>query len=73
MCPARNTPAHNSHQPGARPGYNKGMSAAAHILVVDDDEDILSLLTGFFRKHGHPITVATNGTDMFAGLEEGHP
>ena len=47
------------------------MNSAAHILVVDDDEDILSLLTGFFRKHGHSITVATHGTAMFAALEEG--
>ena len=40
-----------------------------HILVVDDDEDILSLLTGFFRKHGHLVTVAANGAAMFAALE----
>jgi two-component system OmpR family response regulator len=40
-----------------------------HILAVDDDEDILSLLTGFFRKHGHAVTVAANGTAMFAALE----
>lgn len=40
-----------------------------HILVVDDDEDILSLLTGFFRKHAHPVTVAVNGATMFRALE----
>jgi two-component system OmpR family response regulator len=40
-----------------------------HILVVDDEEDILSLLTEFFRKHGHPVTAATSGTAMFAALE----
>jgi two-component system, OmpR family, response regulator len=45
------------------------MNAMPHILVVDDDEDILSLLTGFFRKHGHPVTVAANGTAMFEALE----
>ena len=40
-----------------------------HILVVDDDEDILALLTGFFRKHAHDVTVAANGEAMFAALE----
>ena len=43
-------------------------SALPHILVVDDDEDILFLLTGFFRKHAHPVTVATNGAGMFDAL-----
>lgn len=40
-----------------------------HILLVDDDEDILSLLTGFFRKHGFTVSVAANGNAMFAALQ----
>lgn len=40
-----------------------------HLLVVDDDEDILSLLTAFFRKHGHLVSVAADGNSMFAALE----
>ncbi|HWK48040.1 MAG TPA: response regulator, partial [Stellaceae bacterium] len=39
-----------------------------HLLLVDDDEEILSLLTDFFRKHGHTVAVATNGTAMFEAL-----
>lgn len=39
-----------------------------HILVVDDEEDIRSLLTGFFRKHGHEVSIATDGKTMFAAL-----
>ena len=39
-----------------------------HILVVDDDEDILALLTGFFRKHAHTVTAAADGTAMFGAL-----
>jgi two-component system OmpR family response regulator len=42
----------------------------AHVLVVDDEEDILSLLIGFFRKHGHRVSVAADGPAMFAVLEE---
>lgn len=40
-----------------------------HILVVDDEEDIRSLLTDFFCKHGHKVSVATNGETLFAALE----
>lgn len=40
-----------------------------HLLLVDDDEDILSLLTAFFRKHGFTVSVAANGNAMFAALQ----
>jgi two-component system OmpR family response regulator len=40
-----------------------------HLLIVDDDEDILSLLTNFFKKHSHKVTVAQDGATMFAALE----
>jgi two-component system OmpR family response regulator len=46
------------------------MTTVPHLLIVDDDEDILSLLTEFFRKHSHPVTVAANGAAMFAALQE---
>ena len=40
-----------------------------HLLIVDDDDDILSLLTNFFKKHSHAVTVAVDGAAMFAALE----
>lgn len=40
-----------------------------HVLVVDDDEDILTLLTVFFTKHGHRVSVAADGEAMFHSLE----
>ncbi len=43
-----------------------------HLLIVDDDTDILSLLTTFFKKHSHAVTVAADGAAMFAALER-HP
>ena len=46
------------------------MSALPHILVVDDDEDILSLLTDFFCKHAHPVSVTTDGAGMFRLLNQ---
>src|SRR5277367_5425060 len=53
-------------------GYDRTMNAIPHILVVDDDKDILSLLTTFFRKHAYPVTVAPDGAAMFDALEA-HP
>jgi two-component system OmpR family response regulator len=46
------------------------MLSMPHLLLVDDDEDILSLLTTFFRKHGHTVSVAEDGNAMFAALEQ---
>ncbi len=45
------------------------MTDMPHILVVDDEADIRSLLTGFFRKHVHQVSVAADGPAMFAALE----
>ena len=41
-----------------------------HLLLVDDDEDILSLLTRFFHRHSHTVSVAQNGAAMFSALEK---
>ena len=38
------------------------------LLIVDDDEDILSLLTRFFQSYGYGISTAGNGTGMFEAL-----
>jgi two-component system OmpR family response regulator len=46
-----------------------GLGRMPHLLVVDDDEDILSLLAGFFEKHAHPVTIASGGAEMFEALE----
>src|ERR1700736_4347385 len=46
------------------------MFSMSHLLLVDDEEDILSLLTTFFRNHSHDVSVAQNGAAMFATLEK---
>src|SRR5260370_17598339 len=45
------------------------MAPMPHLLIVDDDDDIRSLLTNFFKKHSHRVTVAADGAAMFAALE----
>ena len=42
-----------------------------HLLIVDDDTEILSLLSDFFRKHSHTVSVAETGTALFAAIEKG--
>ena len=42
-----------------------------NLLIVDDDEDILSLLERFFRSHDYRISLARDGTGMFEALEPG--
>ena len=39
-----------------------------HLLLVDDDEDILALLTSFFRKHSHIVSTAMNSAEMFTAM-----
>ncbi|WP_199175678.1 response regulator [Telmatospirillum siberiense] len=46
------------------------MSAMPHLLIVDDDKDILSLLMTFFRKHGHNVSTAQDGIAMFNAIEK---
>jgi two-component system OmpR family response regulator len=45
------------------------MTQMPHLLIVDDDDDIRSLLTNFFKKHSHTVSVAADGATMFATLE----
>src|SRR3981189_1280663 len=45
------------------------MAAMPHLLMVDEYDDIRSLLTPFFKKHSHAVTVAADGAAMFAALE----
>ncbi|MDQ1081623.1 response regulator [Pseudoroseomonas cervicalis] len=45
------------------------MTPMPHVLIVDDDEDILSLLTQFLQNHSCSVSVARRGEEMFARLE----
>lgn len=39
-----------------------------HLLIVDDDKDILALLTRFLGKHSYAVSVAEDGPAMFSIL-----
>jgi two-component system, OmpR family, response regulator len=44
------------------------LARAGHILVVDDDQEICSLLEIYLRSQGFQVSVANNGTEMEACL-----
>ncbi|MBS1075199.1 response regulator [Gluconobacter sp. Dm-73] len=44
------------------------MTVMPHLLIVDDDRDILSLLTRFLGKHSYTVSVAEDGPAMFSRL-----
>ena len=45
------------------------MTAMPSLLFVDDDEDILDLVTRFFSQHHYSVATAKDGTAMLAQLE----
>ena len=49
------------------------METADHVLVVDDDRGIRELIAGYLEKNGMRVTVAANGRQMRAVLEQGVP
>lgn len=46
------------------------MQDSPHILIVDDDRDILMLLSRFLDRHGIRVTTARNGREMRKALDD---
>ena len=44
------------------------LEGGAHILIVDDDPEILDLVSRFLRKHGYRVTGVRNGIEMRESL-----
>lgn len=49
------------------------MVEQAHILVVDDDPEIRSLLAHFLGEHGYSVSEAEDGHAMFLAIEDRRP
>ena len=45
----------------------------AHILVIDDDQDILRLLEFSLKRAGHAVTIARDGVEGLAQVEARKP
>jgi two-component system, OmpR family, response regulator len=48
------------------------MTEPAHILVVDDDREIRTLLAGYLEKNGLRVSVAQDGKEMRRVLGRTH-
>src|SRR3990167_8933503 len=48
-----------------------GMEAQDHILIVDDDAEIRSLLGDYLQKNGYKASVAADGKAMWTALARG--
>jgi two-component system OmpR family response regulator len=44
-----------------------------HVLIVDDDRGIRELIAGYLEKNGMRVSLAANGRQMRAVLEQGAP
>ncbi len=49
------------------------MSSKGHILVVEDEEEILELVTYNLRKEGYRVDSVTSGEDALAKVKSGPP
>ncbi len=49
------------------------MTKAASILVVDDDPEIVTLLSTRLGKRGYKVTTASDGTSAIAQAKKGKP
>src|ERR1700727_1966221 len=61
-----------SLRPGARAGPVKELpvsKVAPHLLIVDDDKELCSLLSKFLSRHGYRVSVAHNGGEMASILD----
>jgi two-component system OmpR family response regulator len=49
------------------------MDAQDHVLVVDDDAEIRSLLRDYLQKNGYRVTAVADGRAMWAAVEAAKP
>ncbi len=49
------------------------MDSQGHILVVDDDAEIRSLVAEYLRSHGYRVSVARDGVQMRGALKADRP
>jgi two-component system OmpR family response regulator len=45
------------------------MNAAPHLLIVDDDKELCSLLSKFLSRHGYRVSIAHSGDQMASVLD----
>ena len=64
------TIAYNSRFEGPRGIGDHSVPMEKHILVVDDDQEIRTLLGGYLERNGYRVTLLPDGRDLARTLEE---
>lgn len=73
MTPARTRKdERNGRKDVSRHEKNGAINGTIHILVVDDDPEILQALETYFQMEGCRVTSATNGADALSALKNEH-
>jgi two-component system OmpR family response regulator len=49
------------------------MSTLDHVLVVDDDREIRTLLSEYLTRNGYRVSTAADGKAMWSALDSSHP
>ena len=57
----------------APPRYKENMTSTDHVLVVDDDLEIRSLLRDYLQKNGYRVTAVGDGKGMWAAIDDARP
>ena len=63
----------NSWDSPLQMAYKNGMTRADHILIIDDDVEIRSLLEAYLTRQGYRVTTAADARAMRAALERVAP
>ena len=61
------------HAPSSSQFGAAGASAGAHVLVVDDEPDILEMSSWLLEHEGHRVSTADNGRTAIEVALAGHP
>jgi len=66
-----NQPIHEDNQNKPIASTNKDLRRSLKVLLVEDDELNMDLMSFFLKKEGHQVSYANNGKEALAALEEG--
>jgi DNA-binding response OmpR family regulator len=56
-----------------REGVRPGVTPGTRILIVDDEPDLLDMLTTYFLSSKYEVDTATNGVEALAGVARQRP
>ena len=68
--PAFGSQAQDDRSPHSVPHYPIPLMKTPHILIVDDEPNIVMSLEFLMRKNGYQVGIARNGTEALAAIDQ---